>query len=209
MKIFVHKLVNLQSPGIKNYRVKIAKIFAICFLIVICALIAPNTFAQTAEDTTDGRFHDELLNHLVGTWNVTATANGDKFTATIKAEWVMSHQYLHIYEKADENIPWLHTPLEIEFFIGYNHNSKRYVVHEMAVFGSDGPYEGFCYAYRNGNEIKLVKKCEGDSAAVTIQRFTWEPSSATWHSEIRQVTNENEGDVLVDQKLVAVKKLSK
>lgn len=176
---------------------------------MLCLLNVLNLFAQTKEDTTDGCFHDELLNHLVGTWNVAATANGNAFNATIKAEWVMSHQFLHIYEKVNEEIPWLHTPLEIEFFIGYNHISKRYVVHEMGVFGSDGPYEGFCYAYRDGNEIKLVKKLGSDSNTITVQRFTWEPVSASWHSEMRQITNGNEGNILVDQKLVALKSLSK
>ena len=179
------------------------------YILLTGALICISSFAQTSEDTTDGRFHDDLLNHLVGTWNVMATANGDSFTATIKAEWAMSHQYFHIYEKTNEIIPWLHVPLEIEFYIGYNHLSKRYTVHELAVFGSDGPYEGFCYAYRNGNEIKLVKKCESDSNTITIQRFTWEPMSGSWQSEMRQLINGNEGETLVNQKLVVVKKLSK
>jgi hypothetical protein len=179
------------------------------YLLFTTILITISTFSQIPEDTTDGRFHDDLLNHLVGTWEVTGTANDNKFTATIQAEWVMSHQYLHIYEKSNEEIPWLHTPLEIEFFIGYNHISKRHIVHEISVFGSDGPYEGFCYAYCNGNEMKLVKKCESDSNTITVQRFTWEPVSNSWHSEIRQMINGNEGDVLVDQKLVAVKKVSK
>ena len=179
------------------------------YFLSIYALIYIPLSAQTSEDTTDGRFHDDLLNHLVGTWNVIATANGDSFTGTIKGEWVMCHQYFHIYEKTNEIIPWLHVPLEIEFYIGYNHVSKRYTVHELAVLGSDGPYEGFCYAYRKGNEIKLVKKCESDSNTITIQRFTWEPISGSWQSEMRQLINGNEGETLVNQKLVAVKKSSK
>jgi len=176
------------------------------YFLLICALTYIPSSAQTSEDTTDGRFHDDLLNHLAGTWNVMATANGKSFTATLKAEWVMCHQYFHIYERANEIIPWLHAPLEIEFYIGYNHNSRRYIVHELNVFGSDGPYEGFCYAYRNADEIKLLKKCESDSNTVTIQRFTWEPASGSWQSEMRQLTNGNEGEILVNQKFVVVKK---
>ena len=204
MKISINKLLNLLSCTKEHY-LKAVKTFVIGVLIMLCACITFNTSAQTKEDTTDGCFHDDLLNHLVGTWKVTAIANDNTFTATIKAEWVMNHQYLHIYEKANENISWLHAPLEVEFFIGYNHISKHYVVHEMTVFGSDGSYEGFCYAYRDNNEIKLIKKCESDSNTITVQHFIWEPTTTSWHSEMRQMINGKEGEVLVDQKLVASK----
>jgi hypothetical protein len=179
----------------------------ICFLF-ITALISISSFAQNAEDTTDGRFHDDLLNHLVGKWDVAAIAHGEKFILDFEAEWVMNHQYLHIHYKSHEVVPWLKVPFESEIFFGYNQSNKRYTVHEMTVHGDDGPYEGFCYAYQTGNEFKLMKKHAG-SDNFTVSRFTWEPPSKSWHMDMRLLVDGKEGESLVDMKLVAAKPTSK
>src|SRR5450432_2852444 len=102
------------------------------YILFIAALIYNPSFAQNAEDTTDGKFHDDLLNHLVGKWNITSVAHGFSSTAVLEAEWVLNHQFLHYHLKSNEAIPWIHMPMEIECFISYNHNSKRYVVLGMS-----------------------------------------------------------------------------
>lgn len=35
--------------------------------------------------------------------------------------------------------------------------NKHYTVHEMTVHGGNEHYEEFCYAYKTGNEFKLIK----------------------------------------------------
>src|SRR6478672_4967495 len=115
--------------------------------LVIAALIAASSFAQKTVDTEDWHFNDDLLNHLVGKWNVTGITYGNPNKETIEAEWVMDHQYLRIHEKSKEIIPEINGPFETEFFIGFNRNSKYYVVHEMNICGSTMG-EGFCYAFR-------------------------------------------------------------
>lgn len=174
------------------------------YFLIIAAFITTAAFAQNTEDTADGRFHDDLLNHLVGKWNVTATAHDEKFTLHLEADWVMNHQYLHIHFKSHEVVPWLKVPFEGEFFFGYNQENKRYTVHEMTVHGDDGPYEGFCYAYKTGNEFKLMKKHAG-SDDITVQRFTWEPQSKSWDINMDVLVNGKEGESLVDMKLVTSK----
>jgi len=88
------------------------------YFLFIAALIYIPSFALNAEDTTDGRFHDDLLNHLVGQWDVTTIAHGSPFTATLEGDWVLNHQYLHIHFKSHEVIPWLHMQMEYEEFSG-------------------------------------------------------------------------------------------
>src|SRR5687768_17166891 len=106
---------------------------------------APASTGQVAKDGSDARFYDALLDQLVGKWDVSAVVNGQKFTLDREAEWVMDHQYLRLHEKSREVIPWLKVPFERTIFIGYNHDSKRYLVYELTVHGGDVPTkpEGF------------------------------------------------------------------
>ena len=162
------------------------------------------THAQSAEDTTDRRFHDNLLNNLVGKWDATAIVHKEKFTLNFEAEWVLNHQYLRVHFKSNEIVPWLKMQFEQEYFFGHNRMYKRYFVHEVSVFGGNGPYEGFCYAYKTGNEFKLVQKMS-DSDKAKVQRFTWDPGSKSWHIVSRPLENGIEGEPFIEMKLVATK----
>jgi hypothetical protein len=177
-------------------------------LITLITFVASCSFAQTVRDTTT-RFHDDLLNNLVGKWDVSATVHGQKFTLDREAEWVMNHQYLRIYEKSREVIPWLKVPFERTIFIGYNHRSKRFVVYELTVHGADVPHEpeGFYYAERAGNELKAI--LTKGSEVVANQRFIWEPESKSWRFQGRRVIDGNEQEPNVDQKAVRTKTSSK
>ncbi len=194
---------------IRHYFAKIFKIIALIILTGLMTFIATPSFAQSAEDTTDGRFHDDLLNHLVGKWNVTSMAHGSPFTAAVEVDWVMNHQYLHIHFKSHEIVPWFHVPMEFEEFIGYNHNSKRYVVHGMSIEGDEDPSEGFLYGYRTGNEFKTVAKFGSDS--LIVQRFSWQTAYRqlnrpdSWNIKSVWVIAGKEGEPFLEMQLVAAK----
>lgn len=173
------------------------------FFLLIAALVATSSFSQTAEDTTDHRFHDDLLNHLVGEWNVSSTAHGSTFNGDLEARWVLNHQYLHIHLKSHEVIPWWHVQMEYEEFIGYNHYSKQYVFHGMSIEGDEDASEGFGYGYRNGNEFKTVAKFGVDTNIV--QHFIWRPATNSWNIESRPESNGKEGEIFLDMKLTATK----
>jgi len=191
-----------------EYQMNFPKLFALITFIIGLMLITISSFGQTAGDTK-GRFYDDLLDHLVGKWDVSATVYGQKFTLDREAEWVMNHQYLRIYEKSREVIPWLKIPFERTIFIGYNHPKKRYLVYELTVHGGDGPIEpeGLSYGERTGNELKVV--LTNGSDLVINQRFIWEPESGSWHFQGRRVTAGKEQAPHVDQKASRVKTASK
>jgi hypothetical protein len=92
----------------------------------------------------------------------------------------MDHQYLRLHEKSREVIPWLKVPFERTIFIGYNHDSKRYLVYELTVHGGDVPSkpEGFSYASRAGNELTIDHM--NGATMVGRSRWTWDPQAATW-----------------------------
>ncbi len=183
---------------------KILKNIVIIILIVADTFIAKNVFSQSSEDTTDHLFHDDLLNHLVGKWYVTSFAHGSPFTANIDADWVLHHQYFHIHFKGNEVVPWFGIPMEYEEYIGYNHKQNRYVVNGVSIEGADD-YEGFCYAYRNGNEIKLMQKINAPSDTIIVQRMIWEPDYNSWIIQSRPEVDGKEGKLFLDMKLTLVK----
>ena len=194
----------------KLIKIKTAR-FDRCILPIVLfflfTVFASHSFAQNAEDTTDGRFHDDLLDHLEGKWDVSSIAHGFSSTATIEAHWILNHQHMHLHFKGDEVIPWIGTPMEFDYFIGFNHNNNRYVIHGVSVFGNDDD-DGFWYAYRNGNEIKFLQKGITNSDTMNVQTFTWEPTSNSWRIQSRPQINGKEGEVFLDMKLTAATKSS-
>ncbi len=188
---------------IKIKIVKFDKCFLPIALFFLFAVFASNSFAQNAEGTIDGRFHDDLLNHLVGEWNDTAIAHGSTFTSHVDAKWVLNHQYLLIHLKSNEIIPWWHTEMEYYMYIGYNHHQKRYTVHGMSIEGDEDLSEGFMYGNRNGNTFKTVAKFGADTNIV--QYYIWQPASNSWNIQSRDEIAGKEGEVFLDMKLTAAK----
>ena len=204
MTTLKNKKLTCSKSFSSQFKGSFIKMLAFISLFGITVLMGVSANAQNGEDTTKRQFHDELLDHLAGKWDVKATAHDEKFTLNLEAEWVMNHQYLHIHFKSREVVPWLNVPFEGEFFFGNNPSEKRYTVHEMTVHGDDGVYEGFCYAYQTGNEFKLMKKHAGSNDA-TVQRFTWDPKSKSWDINMTLLINGKEGESQVDMKLTSSK----
>ncbi len=172
------------------------------YCLFITTLVTITSFAQNAEDTTDHRFHDDLLDHLVGKWDVNGIVHGMQFQhLSLEATWIMNHQYLQIHEKGTDTVPFIKMPWEAMFLIGYNHNSRRYVFYELSVRGVDEPYEGFSYASRSGNELKVSSKISSDE--FIIQYFIWQPSSNSWHLESRIKKDGKEGEPYLDLKAIS------
>ena len=208
-----NKIAFIEKFPLKKYRIKISKAIVSIVIIALLSFIATPLFAQNAEDSTDGRFHDDLLNHLVGKWNVTSIIHGSPFTADFEAEWVMNHQYLRIHLKSHEIIPWWHVQMEFEEFVGYNHNTKQYVIHGMSIEGDEDPSEGFLYGYRTGDEFKTVAKFGADS--LIVQRYTLQSAyrdvthSDSWNIKSAWVIGGKEGDTFLEMQLRAAKTSTK
>jgi hypothetical protein len=174
------------------------------FFLLLVISITNTIIAQNTKDSADGRFHDDLLDHLVGTWNATSVAHDFSSTGVITAGWVLNHQFFHLHFKGNDTIPWWHMPMEFEEYFGYSRAKKRYSVHGMSIEGDADPSEGFGFAYRNGNEFKTVLKMSPDTSI--IQRFTWQPATGTWSIQSKEEIGGKEGtEVFLEMKLEAVK----
>lgn len=173
------------------------------FFLLLVAFITNAAFSQDKKDSTDGRFHDDLFDRLVGTWKVSSVAHGFSSTGVITGKWILNHQFFHLQFKGKDTIPWWHMPMEYDEFIGYNRYAKRYTVHGISIEGDADPSEGFSYGYRNGNEFKTVAKFGSDTSM--IQRFVWEPATGTWNIKSMEEIGGKEGEIFLEMKLAALK----
>src|SRR3954447_15321599 len=122
-------------------------VLCICFGSVV-------TSPALGQEPADGRnriFRDELLDKLVGTWKLTGKMTGRTVENSVRAEWVLNHQFLLVHMK-DVAVP---AAYEAMVYIGYDNASERYVVHWLDNFGGRFS-ETLGYGTRFGNSIKFV-----------------------------------------------------
>jgi hypothetical protein len=155
-----NKSTHFEYRSVHSKHLGVSKKLITIILTFLIVLVVPPAFSQSKEDTTDWRFHDDLLNKLAGKWELSGRAHGMKTKLILQADWVLNHQYLRIYEKSDINVPGINVPYEEYLFIGYDKgyydSVKHYVAHFMSIAGGDVSQDPVCS--RTGNQLKLEFK---------------------------------------------------
>ena len=62
--------------------------------VAIIALLGSSVAAQTPTE-----WHDDLVDHMVGTWKMEGHVMGQAAHHEVKADWVLTHQFLRLHEK--------------------------------------------------------------------------------------------------------------
>jgi hypothetical protein len=114
-------------------------------LASLLILGAPALAAQ--QDGPGHPFQDSLLARLAGAWSMAGTMRGQAQTYTLKAEWVLGHQFLRLEMNGDQ--------YAAVSYIGYDNASERYVAHWIDIFGGRVS-ETLGYGKREGNVIHFV-----------------------------------------------------
>ena len=143
-------------------------------VLCLCAGSVVMNQAST-QDPLDGSnriFRDELMDKLVGNWKLTRKIRGRTVENTVRAEWVLNHQFLLVHMK-DVAVP---STYEAMVFIGYDNTSERYVVHWLDHFGGRFS-ETLGYGVRSGNSIKFVFEYPDGPFHNT---FTWDEKTGDW-----------------------------
>lgn len=140
----------------------------------VCLSAAPAAHPQTPAplDGRDQIFHDELLDNLAGDWKLTRKMRGQTVENSVRAEWVLNHQFLLVHMQDDSRPP----RYEAMVFIGYDNGSERYVAHWIDVFGGRFS-ETLGYGQRSTNTIKFVFEYPDGPFHNT---FTWLPETKSW-----------------------------
>ncbi len=115
-------------------------------------------------------FRDDLLEQLVGFWDVTGAVQGQPVHAHASAEWILNHQFLRVHRKEVEG------PHESLMYIGYDTVSERYVAHELDTYGARGS-ETLGYGIRTGDKIQFVFEYPSGPYHYTM---TWDGKEKLW-----------------------------
>lgn len=135
-------------------------------------LLAP-VLAQTPAATGPAQqpvFHDELLDQMVGLWNLTGEVRSQPIRETVFVQWAIDHQFLMIHRKQVEG------PHESFTYIGYDNVSDRYVMHQLDSFGGRGS-ETLGYGVRSGDKIQFVFEYPSGPYHDTL---SWDAKEKTW-----------------------------
>ncbi len=94
-------------------------------------------------------FRDDFIEQLVGYWKLTRRIRGKVVENTVKAEWVLNHQFLQLHMQDTAQPP----AYEAIVLIGYAHADKKYVVHWLDVWG--GKFSAMGHGQRVGDSIEI------------------------------------------------------
>jgi hypothetical protein len=150
------------------------KLIVFAFALTLAFGTVYEAVAQTQEplDGPNRVFRDDLVENLVGKWQLTRTMRGKQVQNTVEAEWVLNHQFVRLHMK-DTAVP---SQYEAMIFIGYDNASERYVAHWIDIFGGRFS-ETLGYGRRQGDSIAFVFEYPDGPFHNT---FTWNPKTKTW-----------------------------
>jgi hypothetical protein len=127
---------------------------------------------------------DDLLDSLVGSWQLTGTMQGQQLQQACSAQWVLNHQFVQLHCRETKQPPLLGLPYEADMYIGYDGTTRRYGAHLLDIFGQGASSLG--YAERTGSKLVFLFE---DSAGTVENSMSWTPGANTWHVSIRQRRN--------------------
>jgi hypothetical protein len=151
------------------------------FVLLATSRVSGNAQAQAPPlDGLKQIFHDELLDQMIGSWNLTGKIMGQIANHSVEAGWILNHQFLRIHEvdagSAPEGVKY-----EAMVFVGYDNASERYVVHWLDVYGGRFS-ETLGYGRRSGDGIEFVFEYPDGPFHTT---FSWNPETKTWQWKMR------------------------
>jgi hypothetical protein len=146
-----------------------------CLLALCSVLMAVSAAGQQPELPLDGpqrTFQDPLFEQLTGTWTMVGTVRSRPATYSLRAEWVLNHQFLRL-EMRDVAEP---PAYQATVYIGYDNASERYVAHWLDAGGGRFS-ETLGFGKRIGNAVLLVFEYPDGPFHTT---FTFDPDAKGW-----------------------------
>lgn len=158
-------------------------------VVVLCVQFPNALLAQRPAE-----WHDELVDHLAGMWNISGNVMGRPAHHTLQAEWVLNHQFLRMHEKTAADAPASESPYEATWFLSYDPISERYVLHLMDVFGARFS-ETLGYGTRDGNKIRFVFEYPDGPFHTT---FLWNAPKGAWEWKMEQKDKDGKWTAFAD-----------
>ena len=159
--------------------------------LLLAVLLSAPSNAQTAA------WHDDLIEHMSGTWLLEGNVAGQTAHHEVKAEWVLDHQFLRIEEKTSANAPASERRYDAIWFLGYDAISERCVLHLLDTFGGRFS-ETLGYGVREGNTIRFVFEYPDGPFHNT---WRWSPAQNAWQWLMEQKDKDGKWTTFADLKL--------
>lgn len=121
-------------------------------------------------------FHDQLLDHLAGSWVLRGTIMGKENTHDITAEWVLQHQYLRIHETSREKDAKGQPDYEANVYVGWDQPAGEYVCVWLDTYGGISP-ESLGHAKRAGDEMEFLFQ---GKAGTFHTHFIYHSETSNW-----------------------------
>jgi len=164
---------------------------------LILAAMAVASLSGIAFGQRPAEWHDDLADHMAGTWKMEGQVVGNAAHHEMRVEWVLNHQFLRLHEKTSPDAPAGERPYEAVWFLGYDTVSDRYVLHLMDVYGARFS-ETLGYGTRDGNQIHFVFEYPDGPFHTT---FVWDPEKDTWEWLMEQKDKSGKWSQFADLKL--------
>lgn len=145
---------------------------AIALFAIILSLNSLS-FGQDTLKCNPNRFEDDLLNKLVGQWELTGKISNRPIQNIFSAQWVLNHQFIELNFVDVASPPGYIAKVSI----GYDCISERYVAHWLDNFGGRFS-ETLGYGIKSGQAIEF--RFEYPDGPF-INRFAYDSKSDSWH----------------------------
>jgi hypothetical protein len=153
-------------------------------IFIISVLLSFNTVSgQDSIKCTDTIFNDNLLEKLIGTWNVTGNVLDEYINYHFQASWELNHQFIELRFADTAKMP----KYIAKVYIGYDCKINRYIAHWLDNFG--GKYsETLGYGERKENSIAFRFDYPDGRF---INEFIYTPKTDSWlfHSTTKNDKN--------------------
>lgn len=143
-------------------------------IAALAALSARPALAQSAQSAVDGprgRFDDDLISRLEGSWRISRQIRGTTVENTAKATWVLNHQFLQLHMRDTASPP----KYEAIVLIGYVYADKQYVAFWTDTFGAK--FAAMGRGTRSGDAVEFRFEYPDGPFFNT---FTWLPDKQQW-----------------------------
>jgi hypothetical protein len=170
------------------------RFLAMTVVITVVAIGSPGRQVR-ADDPPDGPkriVRDEFIDNLVGDWKLTRKIRGKEVENTVKAEWVLNHQFLQVHMK-DAATPPVYEAIVL---IGYGDGDKRYVAHWCDTFGGKFSAKGF--GKRTGDSIEFEFKYDDGPFFNT---FTWDAKARGWSCRLENQNKDGKRSLFAEDTL--------
>jgi hypothetical protein len=173
-------------PSRKRYlaALALATVFVPATVFIPAVVFVPILGAQSGLSPQQAPFQNDLLDQLVGAWDITGTIRGAPVHERAEAEWVLGHQFLRVYRKQIEG------PSESVVHVGYDTLLHRFVAFRLDNLGGrGGEYPG--YVAQKGDQLEFNIDYP---TAPWRETWSWDAKEKTWQFLV-EIGKKNPKDV--------------